>query len=158
MSSTTNWLKTKDAMQEFFTRDEYNCFITLNFYQPRTLDSARTTLKVLDKKVCKKLLGKKYWRHVDRRPRFVAFPEKPTTNAHWHLLAHYANRDAYCAMMEQEWSALVESGQFWAEPINTSEDKARIASYCLKDQKQRDMYENFILSSEFIDEFPKKGR
>lgn len=144
-----DWRQTKDALREFILRWDYNVFITLNFYQPRTLSSARTTLKVLHNRVCKKLLRKNYRRKVDLHPRFVAFPEKPNTNAHWHLLAYYPEPDAYCAVMEAKWDGLVDSGQFWVEPINTSEDKQRIAEYCIKEQYQYDLYENFILSSEF---------
>lgn len=147
--TAANWPKLKNALQELVTGSEYNCFITLSFYQPRTLDSARTTLKVLDKRVCRKLLGKKWFMKIDARPHFVAFPEKPGTNAHWHLLAYHSEPETYCRVMEEQWSGLVESGQFWSEPINTSEDKARIANYCIKDQWQRDLYEHFILSSEF---------
>lgn len=159
-----------DALRVWIPQMPLTHFVTFNFNDGRTIESAIRAIKKWHAGVDRVLLGKHFNKYpLEQRTFFLAFFEHMDTNLHAHALV-CCPYDDFNAIAKQTWDKIVPSGslhisgdesdqrihQFKPDlerlyhPIDTPEGKDIVINYVLKEQHKDENYSNFLLSSVFL--------
>ena len=141
-------IKMRQALFEWLEQGDFNFFGTANFNRQTTVAGATKSLNEWKRLVDRKILR----RRVKDAPAsdrlfFVAVPEHPNTNLHYHLLLHApVNPLKTQRIATKYWQLVVPSGDLWMPAIGDADDISRIAFYAVKDCWKGFGIDDFIVS------------
>lgn len=135
-----DWLKQGDL--------NFNFFGTANFNRPTSIVAGRQSLMEWARLVNRKILRRRVFdAPKSDRIFFVAIPEHPTSNLHFHLLLRApVNPLKTQRLATKVWRMVVSSGELWMPPISDTGDLCRISKYITKDCWDGFGIEDFIIS------------
>jgi hypothetical protein len=146
-------------MKGWLHSQPFTHFVTLTFNQryhyqaDRILEYSRDKLKFFHAKLDRRLLGSKWYKKPnEERTFFMAFPEKITSNMHYHLLMsvpeyHY-EKFHHCA--QPTWLNIMQSGTYDCQKLDaTIPNSGGYASYVTKEQYNPVNFNNMVVSTEF---------
>jgi len=147
-----------NEMKGWLHSQPFNHFVTLTFNQryyyqaDRILEYSRDKLKFFHAKLDRRLLGPKWYKKpTEERTFFMAFPEKVTSNMHYHLLmnvnSNYIDKFYYYA--KPIWFDIMQSGTYDCQKLDSKPNSGGYASYVLKEQYNPVNFNNMIVSTEF---------
>lgn len=150
--------KLSKAMTDWLNELTFTHAMTLAFNQKRfqnphhNIQFARDKLKYFHCKLDRCLLGSSWHKKPqEQRTFFIAFPEKISTNIHYHLLIRvndqHESKFNKCA--EGIWKSIVNSGTYDCKSLKNSSNAKGWASYATKDQYRNMNFNSFIVSREF---------
>lgn len=129
-----------------------NIFLTLVFNRETSPTFARNSLKHFFSNVERRCLGKDYYKQAPaERLIAVAFPERLTSNFHYHVIGHLPRQQLVTVPIYAKvtWSRLCPAGSLVIDHLGDDIDCAKAASYSCKEVFKAQNYENFIVSTEF---------
>jgi len=103
----------QDELRTWLERHTYTHFATLSFNDATTnYYLAKRMLRSWDARICRALLGSRWFKKPDERLVWFATWEKPDSNPHWHLLINAlpSQHEALDEHLERVWTTLVPSG------------------------------------------------
>lgn len=139
----------RDAMVEWLQNEPFNFAFTANFNRTTNFVAAKKLLDQWQRRVDGKLLGKRKWKEAPKEHRlfWIAFPEHPNTNLHYHLLVRApVNPLKVPQVATKVWKKIVPSGELWASALEEDDDIRQFASYATKDLWNGVGITNFIIS------------
>jgi len=141
-------IKIRQALVEWLEQADFNFFGTANFNCQTTVAGATKLFNEWARLVDRKILR----RRVKDAPAsdrlfFVAVPEHPNSNLHYHLLLRTpVNPLKAQRIATKYWRLVVPPGELWMPAIGNADDKSRIANYATKDCWNGFGIEDFIVS------------
>lgn len=144
----------QQAMRSFVISLDPAYFVTANFNVPNmTLDQSRDALCEFDKRVNRRFHNKRFC-HVNPSERlfFIAFPEHLNSNLHYHLLTRvpFQFKPRFEIYATYEMKRVIPSASLRVDKLRTHEDVRKATFYSSKDNFKIEHYDNFILSTEFL--------
>lgn len=152
--STIQKSRIRSAIQGMLCEMEPNYFVTANFNRETTFEGARKCLRRWHALVDKKRLGKDWSKKPSAdRVFFFAFSEHPDDNLHYHLILRapqLLDRPSFDTVGPKVWERLVQGGDLYVQKLKTKLDVAKVSSYSTKDLWNERLFEQWIVSSEFM--------
>lgn len=144
-------------LRAWLERYTFTHFVTLSSnHQSFTYEWMRQQLKEWDARMNRSLNGPRWHKRPDERLVWFAFPEKLTTNPHWHLLVavdDYSVTTTRAARLvefpiygKRHWMDLCHQGSSDAQDIETK----RVIENVTKVSADPAYLEKFVLSTEII--------
>ena len=134
----------------YLSNEQWDFWITLNFNQQRSFTTASAALMKFEARLNRSILGKN-WRKkpMDQRVQFIAFPEHPETNFHYHVFIRTPKAERFEALATKHWRTLVPGGQAHVKTVEGDENWKEVSGYSTKDQYQAQLMENMVLSGQY---------
>ncbi len=157
MTSVANRKLLQRELRIWLERYTFTHFVTLSSnHQSFSYQWMKQQLREWDARVNHSLNGRRWQKRPDERLVWFAFPEKLTTNPHWHLLVavdDYAETAARAARLadfhiygRRHWMDLCYQGSFDAQRIESK----GIIEYVTKVSADTAYLEKFVLSREVM--------
>ena len=138
----------RDAMVGWLQNEPFTFAFTANFNRPTNFVAAKKALDDWQRIVDRKVLGRK-WNEATAEQRlfWVAFPEHPNSNLHYHMLVRApVNPLKAQRVATKAWELVVPSCNLWASALEDDDDISRFASYATKDLWNGVGITNFVIS------------
>ena len=110
----------RDAMVEWLQNEPFNFAFTANFNRPTNFVAAKKVFERWQRIVDRKVLGRK-WQEAPTEQRlfWIAFPEHPASNLHYHMLVRApVNPLKAQRVAAKAWELVVRSGGLWASALD----------------------------------------
>lgn len=139
----------QSAWRDFVADQTWNFWITLNFNREATFEGAKAKLIALDARLNRAILGSDWAKKPqDQRLRFVAFPEHPDSNFHYHVFMFSPKTDGLDALVTKHWEKLVPGGQAHVCTPEQAEDWEVLSGYSTKALGQSRLMDNVVVSGD----------
>ncbi len=147
-----NKIELKEAIRQLVLSTDPKIFGTLVFNDYASVERGRYALRKLHGRIDRKLFGKGFSKiSSGSRTFFFAFPERITSNLHYHLYIRppVGKLDRFIEVAPDLWKKICPSGNLDLDPISSEESLRKGSYYITKDCFMERNFENFIISNEF---------
>lgn len=137
----------------FLYETSFTRFVTFNFnpHEPLSIAQGHKMLAKFGTRINRQLHGQNYHRKPNHdRTWFIAVPEHPDSNLHFHAALFTPNADNFDAVAVGIWEDdLVPSGQLdFQQKLFDENDRKKIAGYCTKCCAKDDSFEDIFIFSD----------
>ena len=142
----------KEGIRQLVLSTNPQIFATTVFNDYASLERGRYSLRKLHGRIDRKLFGKGFSSiPMKLRTFFFAFPERITSNLHYHLYVRppIGKLDRFMEVAPKLWEQICPSGNLKLDLITSETDLRKGSYYITKDCFMEMNFENFIISSEF---------
>jgi hypothetical protein len=147
-----NKIELKEAIRQLVLSTSPIVFGTCVINDYASVDRGRYSLRKLHGRTDRKLFGKGFSTvPMKHRTFFFAFPERITSNLHYHLYVRppIGKLDRFMDVAPIIWKQICPSGNLELDLITSETDLRKGSYYITKDCFMEMNFENFIISSEF---------
>lgn len=130
-----NNIKMCQALRDWLERRDFNFFITANFNRRTSFTAGRKALGKWQDYMNGAILGNG-WRQnpVDKHLFYVAIPEHPKSNLHYHMLLKApVNPQKFLRLANDKWQRIISNGDLHIAALDSADDIRRVAKYSTKD-------------------------
>jgi len=140
------------ALRTFSVNLNPTFFVCLNFNTQMTHRSAKRLLSRFQRKLDRKLFGKRFYKLPrERRIFFLAMPEGIYSNYHYHMLLTLPPKaeDYFVNNAERYLKYVLPAASLQISKLATATDERMTSFYSCKDAIYAENYNNFVVSTQF---------